>query len=126
MVLEVLVSALSMAAWAIGIYYHPRCANYLSGFFEPPSDVLILEEAYADVITNQESVSVDNAVLCEVYDDVKTRKIVEKETGEELLPHAYLIERDNAFPWTVYFQNDMISPTLIPSAIVSAPIRQRQ
>ena len=129
MVLEVLVSALSMAAWAIGLYYHPSCANYLSGCFEPTSDVLILEEAYADIITNQESVTtVDDAILCEVYDITKTRKFTEimnDNVGEDVLPRAYLIERSLPFPWSVCYQNDIVTPTVIPAAIVSDLIQRR-
>ena len=122
MVLEVLVSALSMAAWAIGLYYHPSCANYLSGCFEPTSDVLILEEAYANIISNQESMttSVDDAVLCEVFDAAKHRKLPDSDTvGQDLLPRAYLIERSLPFRWTVCIQNDINTPTVIPAAVVS-------
>ena len=127
MVLEVLVSALSMAAWAIGIYYHPKCASYMSGCFESSSDVLILEEANADVIANQQPVgNVEYASLCQLCDSAKAQIFDEREkVADEALPRAFMIQNDSFTPWNVCFQNDNIVPILMCSAVVSAPMLRR-
>lgn len=116
------MSALSMAVWAIGLYYHPSCANYFSGCFEPTSDTLILEEAHANIIADGGVVTtVDDAILCEVADAVKITKLVgdEELKADMLLPRASLVERETPFPWNLMYETDIMAPTVIPSAVVN-------
>lgn len=122
MVFEVLVSALSMAVWAIGLYYHPNCTPFLSGCLEPANDVLILDEAHANIVADEDIITtVEDAVLCDVSDAVKISKHYCEEaiTTDLLLPRASLIEREAPFPWSLLYERDIMAPTVIPSAVVN-------
>ena len=122
MVFEVVVSALSMVVWAIGLYYHPNCSPFLSGCLEPANDVLILDEANANIVADEDIVTtVEDAVLCDVADVVKIRKFYgEKAIMTDLpLPTASLIEREAPFPWSLLYETDAMAPTVIPSAVVN-------
>jgi hypothetical protein len=117
MVLDLVVSMLSIAAWGIGIYCNPTCSNYFSGCLEPSND-LILEEATANVVAIQGLIpTIDDAILCELYCFGK----------DEALPRAVMIENDGR--WTSESctdECDSAIPTVMRLATVNGSAQRQE